>query len=65
MTAEEFIPDNNISIVRITDTRKIYEILLKFYPLFLMQFGMSLAKYAKKLSEKAFVFAALYNDDIV
>ena len=54
--------------MQITDTKKIYEILVKFRPLFMPCSCLplhNLTDYANKLSLKAYFLVALYNDDII
>lgn len=68
MPEEDLKQDNSISIVQITNVQEICDILLKFSHLFvptLVESIQDIISYAKKLSEKAFVYVALYNDDIV
>lgn len=68
MSEEDLKQDNSISIVQITNIQEICDILLKFSHLFVPTLVESIPDifgYAKKLSEKAFVYVALYNDDII
>lgn len=68
MAGKELKQDNGFIIEQITNIQEINNIIIKFSSLFtptLQESIQDILSYAEKLSEKAFVYAARYNDEVV